>query len=239
MIELIDVVKTYEAGLETPFTAVAGVSLEILDSRLTVLKGPSGSGKTTLLSLIGCMARPTSGRIHLHGLPEDTLPGLQAGDTLEITSLPERFLTAIRRRTFGFIFQQFNLVRGISVLENVMLPTYPLGSDHQEVEGRAVQRLESLGLNRLLRASVDRLSGGEAQRVAIARALINEPAVIIADEPTAHLDSRLSEDFMALMGQFKAEGRTLLITSHDPIVYDSPLADRVLEMRDGSLVAGA
>ena len=237
MIELVQVVKTYQAGLETPVTAVDGVSLTIPDGKLTVLKGPSGSGKTTLLTLIGCMARPTSGRIHLHGLPAGTLPQLQTGDTVEITSLPERFLTAIRRRTFGFIFQQFNLVRGVSVLENVLLPTYPMGEDHRVVEGRAIQRLESLGLARHLRVSVDRLSGGEAQRVAIARALINDPAVIIADEPTAHLDSRLSEDFMALMAQFKAAGKTLLITSHDPIVYDSPLADLVVEMRDGRVVA--
>jgi putative ABC transport system ATP-binding protein len=237
MIELVRVVKTYQAGLATPFTAVDEVSLTVPAGKLTVLKGPSGSGKTTLLTLIGCMARPTSGRIHLHGLPAGTLPQLAEGDPLEITSLPERFLTAIRRRTFGFIFQQFNLVRGISVLENVMLPTYPTGEDQNRVEARAIERLEGFGLTRQLRTSVDRLSGGEAQRVAIARALINDPAVIIADEPTAHLDSRLSEDFMALMSQFKAAGKTLLVTSHDPIVYDSPLADRVVEMRDGRIVA--
>jgi len=239
MIQLDRVVKTYQAGLATPFTAVDDVSLDIPAGKLTVLKGPSGSGKTTLLTLIGCMARPTSGRIHLHGLPAGTLPQLADGDALEITSLPERFLTAIRRRTFGFIFQQFNLVRGISVLENVLLPTYPTGENHRQAEARAISRLESLGLARHLQASVDRLSGGEAQRVAIARALINDPVAIIADEPTAHLDSRLSEDFMELMGRFKAEGRTLLITSHDPIVYESPLADLVVEMRDGRIVTGA
>jgi putative ABC transport system ATP-binding protein len=241
MIELQQVVKTYQAGLATPFTAVAGVSLRIPPHQLTVLKGPSGSGKTTLLTLIGCMARPTSGRIHLHGLPpgtltEGSLPQLDAGGSLEITSLPERFLTHIRRRTFGFIFQQFNLVRGISVLENVLLPTYPLGEDPEAAEARAVARLEALGLARHLRASVDRLSGGEAQRVAIARALINDPAVIIADEPTAHLDSRLSDDFMDLMGQFQLAGKTLLIASHDPIVFGSPLASQVVAMRDGHLV---
>jgi putative ABC transport system ATP-binding protein len=237
MIELVQVVKTYQAGLATPFTAVDEVSLAVPAGRLTVLKGPSGSGKTTLLTLIGCMARPTSGRIYLHGLPAGTLPQLAEGDSLEITSLPERFLTAIRRRTFGFIFQQFNLVRGISVLENVMLPTYPTGEDQSMVEARAIESLEGFGLARQLRTSVDRLSGGEAQRVAIARALINDPAVIIADEPTAHLDSRLSEDFMGLMSQFKAAGKTLLIASHDPIVYGSPLADRVVDMRDGRIVA--
>lgn len=237
MIELVQVVKTFQAGLATPYTAVDGVSLGIPDAQLTVLKGPSGSGKTTLLTLIGCMARPTSGRIHLHGIAANALPQVQAGASVEITSLPERFLTAIRRRTFGFIFQQFNLIRGISVLENVLLPTYPTGEDRRAVEARAIEQLERLGLGRHLRASVERLSGGEAQRVAIARALINDPAVLIADEPTAHLDSRLSEEFMALMGQFKAAGKTLLIASHDPIVYGSPLADRVVELRDGRIVA--
>jgi putative ABC transport system ATP-binding protein len=238
MIELVQVVKTFEAGLATPFTAVDGVNLHVPAGKLTVLKGPSGSGKTTLLTLTGCMARPTSGRIHLHSLPAGTLPSSLEGDSIEITSLPERFLTAIRRRAFGFIFQQFNLVRGISVLENVMLPTYPTDLDRRAVEDRAVERLESLGMARHLCASVDRLSGGEAQRVAIARALINDPSVIIADEPTAHLDSRLSEDFMELVGLFKATGKTLLIASHDPIVYDSPLADQVVEMRDGRIVPG-
>jgi putative ABC transport system ATP-binding protein len=237
MIQLVAVVKTYQAGLATPFTAVAGVSLGIPAGQLTVFKGPSGSGKTTLLTLVGCMARPTSGRIHLHGLAAGVVPQAEAGGALEITSLPERYLTAIRRRTFGFIFQQFNLIRGISVLENVLLPTYPTGEDRRSAEARAVQSLESLGLGRHLRARADRLSGGEAQRVAIARALINEPAVLIADEPTAHLDSRLSEDFMELMGQFKAAGKTLLIASHDPIVYGSALADGVIEMRDGRIVA--
>jgi putative ABC transport system ATP-binding protein len=159
------------------------------------------------------------------------------GDSLEITSLPERFLTKIRQRTFGFIFQQFNLVRGISVLENVLLPTYPLGEDPRTLHAQAIQRLESLGLGRLLHAPVERLSGGEAQRVAIARALVNDPAVLIADEPTAHLDSKLSDEFMELMGQFRQAGRTLLIASHDPIVYNSPLADLVVEMRDGAIVA--
>jgi putative ABC transport system ATP-binding protein len=238
MIELTQVVKTYQAGLATPFTAVDGVDLALPGGRLTVLKGPSGSGKTTLLTLIGCMARPTSGRIHLHGLPAGVLPSLPGGGSLEITSLPERFLTAIRRRTFGFIFQQFNLVRGISVLENVTLPACPTGEDPRAAEARAVACLEELGLARHLRAPVDRLSGGEAQRVAIARALIHDPPVLVADEPTAHLDSRLSEGFMDLMGRFKAAGKTLLVASHDPIVCASPLADLVVEMRDGKVVTG-
>jgi putative ABC transport system ATP-binding protein len=235
MIELVQVVKTYQAGLATPFTAEDSVSLDIPAGKLTVLKGPSGSGKTTLLTLIGCMARPTSGRIRLQGIHPGFLHGLEGTSDLEITSLPERFLTGIRRTTFGFIFQHFNLLRGITTLENVMLPAYPTGLEHGAMRQRALDLLEMFGVSRHAHEPVDRLSGGEIQRVAIARALINDPAVIIADEPTAHLDSKLSLGFMELIGGFKATGKTILIASHDPIVYDSPLADGVVEMRDGRI----
>lgn len=236
MIEVANVTKTYHAGRSNAYTAVDGVSLAIQRGKLTVLKGPSGSGKTTLLSLVGCMARPSSGRIHLRGVKGAGLPGPpEADEALEITSLPERFLTEIRRATFGFIFQHFNLIKGVSTLENVMLPAYPLGGDPAALRRRAGELLERFGLSRHAREPIDRLSGGEMQRVAIARALINDPAVIIADEPTAHLDSHLSEAFMTLMGTFKEGGRTLLIASHDPLVYDSPLVDATHEMRDGRL----
>ncbi|HEX9010460.1 MAG TPA: ABC transporter ATP-binding protein [Holophagaceae bacterium] len=239
MIEVANVTKTYHAGRPNAYTAVDGVSLAIERGKLTVLKGPSGSGKTTLLSLIGCMARPSSGRIHLRGVKAMGLPVPEADGALEITSLPERFLTEIRRATFGFIFQHFNLIKGVSTLENVMLPAYPLGGDPAALRRRAGELLERFGLSRQAREPIDRLSGGEMQRVAIARALVNDPAVIIADEPTAHLDSHLSEAFMALMGTFKEGGRTLLIASHDPLVYDSPLVDATHELRDGRLRAAS
>ena len=187
-----------------------------------MLKGPSGSGKTTLLSLLGCMARPTSGRIMLLDR--------------EITSLPERFLTEIRRKTFGFIFQQFNLVKGISVLENVMLPAYPLGERFSALKQRAEACWSCSTWRHKATAKVEWLSGGEAQRTAIARALVNNPAVIIADEPTAHLDTKLSGEFMDIVADFKAEGKTILIASHDPIVHESPVVDRVVEMRDGKVI---
>jgi putative ABC transport system ATP-binding protein len=203
--------------------AVRGVSLAIEAGKATVLRGPSGSGKTTLLSLIGCMARPTGGRIHL-------------GDR-EITSLPEHFLTVIRRRTFGFIFQQLNLVRGIDVLENVMLPAYPLGVPRARLRERALGLLAQFELAARAAARVEWLSGGEAQRVAIARALVNDPPVIIADEPTAHLDTKLSHEFMDTVARLKGEGRRFIIASHDPLVCESPVADRIVEMRDGRIEA--
>ena len=235
MIELAHVTKCFNAGKTNQFTAVRDVSCVIGPGRVTVLKGPSGSGKTTLLTLIGCMARPTSGRIVLRGIGTAAISGGEEAGEVEITSLPERFLTAIRRTTFGFIFQHFNLVRGITVLENVMLPAYPTGEGHGAVRKRALELLEMFSISRHASARVDLLSGGEIQRVAIARALINNPSIIIADEPTAHLDTRLSREFMEIVGSFKAEGKTILIASHDPLVYDSPLTDTVIEMRDGCI----
>jgi putative ABC transport system ATP-binding protein len=235
MIELINVSKSFNVGKSNQFTAVQDVSCSIEPEKITVLKGPSGSGKTTLLAMIGCMSRPTSGRIKLSGIGADAVPGMGATGDVEITSLPERFLTGIRRTTFGFIFQQFNLVRGISVLENVMLPAYPTGEGHLAVRKRALELLDMFSMTRHAASRVDLLSGGEAQRVAIARALINNPVAIIADEPTAHLDSKLSREFMELIGTLQGGGKTVLIASHDPIVFDSQLVATVIEMRDGGI----
>ncbi|MBE0556101.1 MAG: ABC transporter ATP-binding protein, partial [Proteobacteria bacterium] len=200
MIQLLNVRKGFNLGKANEFIAVGGVTLAMEAHRVTVLKGPSGSGKTTLLSLIGCMARPTSGRITLQNgiLGGRRFVGGMKTPEVEVTSLPERFLTEIRRQTFGFIFQQFNLVKGITVLENVMLPAYPLGEKHGVAKKRALALLEMFGLEDRAAAKVEWLSGGEAQRVAIARALMNDPPVIIADEPTAHLDSKLSVAFMEI-----------------------------------------
>ncbi|MHB8846225.1 MAG: ABC transporter ATP-binding protein [Nitrospirota bacterium] len=218
-IDLRDIRKVFNAGKPYALTAVDGVSLAIEAGNVTVLRGPSGSGKTTLLSLVGCMARPTEGRIMLGGR--------------EITSLPERFLTEVRRSTFGFIFQQFNLVKGITALENVMLPAYPLGEPHGSLKRRARELLDLFGILPRESSKAEWLSGGEAQRTAIARALINDPRFIIADEPTAHLDSRLSREFMEIVARLKASQKTVIIASHDPLVYDSPGIDRVVTMRDG------
>ncbi len=221
MIELMNVKKVFNAGKPSEFSALNGVSLTISANQVTVLVGPSGSGKTTLLTIIGCMARPSAGRIRL-------------GDR-EITSLPERFLTEIRRSTFGFIFQQPNLIKGITALENVMLPAYPLGRPRAALREHAIRSLDALGLREKALSKVEWLSGGEAQRVAIVRALINDPSVIIADEPTAHLDRSLSHRFLEIVEQFKVQGKTVLITSHDPLVYQAAVVDRVVKLRDGRL----
>lgn len=236
MIELSEITKIFNSGKPNQFTAVDNVTISVHPQQITVFRGPSGSGKTSLLTVIGCMARPSSGRIFLRGVAA-ALPFQREGaEAVEITSLPERFLNDIRRSAFGFIFQQFNLVKGITVLENVMLPAYPTGEGRAIFRARALDLLEQFSIARLVGQRVELLSGGELQRVAIARALINNPSIIIADEPTAHLDSKLSQEFMEIVGRLKGEGKSVLIASHDPIVYDSPLIDSLFEMRDGAVV---
>ena len=225
LIELSDIRKAFNQGKPNEFWAVQGVSTCFEANRISCLKGASGSGKTTLLSMVGCLSRPTSGRIQL-------------GDRM-ISSLPERFLTEVRRHTFGFIFQRFNLIPGLSVLENIILPAYPLGLPYKTLHASARRLLDQFGLSSKSDNPVEWLSGGEAQRVAICRALINDPQILIADEPTANLDSKLSEEFMGLIDELRQSGKTVLITSHDPVVYDSAVVDQVVEMRDGLIVKGA
>ncbi len=222
MIELKGIHKAFNTGRENEFHALNGIDLHLPTQRVTAFRGPSGSGKTTLLSIIGCLSRPTSGRVRL-------------GER-DISGLPERFLTNIRRQTFGFIFQQFNLIKGLSALENVMLPAYPLGGNWRALHERAESLLGDLRLAHRRAAAIEHLSGGEQQRVAIARALINDPQIIIADEPTANLDTGLAMEFMAILENLHAVGKTVILTSHDPLVVDSTIVHQVIDMRDGRIV---
>mgnify|MGYP000395095625 CR=1 FL=1 len=222
MIALKRIDKIYNDGNPNEFHALRSVSLEIPGDRVTVFKGPSGSGKTTLLSIIGCMVRPTAGRIFIDGR--------------ETTSLPEKFLAGIRRSTFGFVFQNFNLIKGITVLENTMLPAYPTGKKHRQVRSDAVVLLERLGIGGKAGQKVEHLSGGEQQRTAIARALINHPSIIIADEPTAHLDRALSVDFLDIIAELSSEGKPILMASHDPLVFNAGIVENVVEMQDGGVM---
>lgn len=222
MISLHDVSKTYNEGRPNAVTALAGVTLAIAREGVTVFMGPSGSGKTTLLSLVGCMARPTTGRVTLDGEM--------------VSGLPERFLTGLRRTRFGFVFQRFNLIRGLTVLDNVMLPAAPLGEDPHAVRARAMARLEALGLAAKATMPVEYLSGGETQRAAIARALINDAPILIADEPTANLDTALTHRFLEIVAGLRAEGKTVIMTSHDPRIIEAEAVTAVVEMRDGRVV---
>ncbi|KHK03948.1 ABC transporter ATP-binding protein [Desulfovibrio sp. TomC] len=222
MIRVENVTKVFNPGRPSEYTALRGVSVVTLENKVTVLRGPSGSGKTTLLSLMGCMTRPTSGRIYL-------------GER-NISSLPERFLSELRRTAFGFIFQSFNLIAGLTALENVMVPSYPLGQPRGQVRERAAALLEKFRLGSKIDQKIENLSGGEKQRTAIARALINDPATIIADEPTANLDTALSLEFLDIVGQLRAEGKTFVIASHDALVHEAAVVDEVVSLRDGLVV---
>lgn len=214
--------KVYNRHRPDEVQALSEVDFSLEQGEVAVLKGPSGSGKTSLLSLIGGMARPTSGSILLSGK--------------NIAKLPERFLARIRRQSFGFIFQQFNLLRDLTVWDNILLPLYPTELKTSEMQKRAEDILKSLDLTNKQKMKVRQLSGGEQQRVAIARALINRPDTIIADEPTAHLDSKLAEELLAILTRLKAEGKTIIIATHDPSIYQHELIDRSYAMHDGSLV---
>ena len=216
-----NVKKVYNPGKPDEMTALQDVSVQIDRGRMTVLKGPSGSGKTSLLSAIGCMSRPTEGRILIDGK--------------DVVKLPERFLADMRRKKFGFIFQQFHLIRNLSVHDNILLPLYPTDMMPAEMKKRALAIMNKFSIAGKVNLKVKNLSGGEQQRVAIARALINDPAVIIADEPTAHLDKKLAAEFMEILGALCDEGRTVIIATHDPFVYEHSLVGKVIAMRDGRL----
>lgn len=219
IIKTVNITKIFNKGKPDEVMAVKDVSINIKKGDFAVLKGPSGSGKTTLLSLVGCMTRPTSGSIYVEGS--------------DISHLPERFMTMIRRNTFGFIFQQFHLIKGVSVCENVMLPLYPADIKSSMLRKKAEEILHNLGMEDRKDFPVQRLSGGEQQRTAIARALINDPSIILADEPTAHLDTNMSEEFLSIMRRLQQEGKTIIIATHDPLVYEKEYVNLIIEMRDG------
>lgn len=222
MLELTSIRKAFNQGKHNEYWALSGIDLAIPEKQVTALRGPSGSGKTTLLTILGCLARPTEGRVRLKG--ED------------ISGLPERFLTEIRRQTFGFIFQQFNLIRGLSAIENVILPAYPTGQPRKVLLEKAEALLADIDLGHRRDAKVEWLSGGEQQRVAICRALINDPEALIADEPTANLDTKLAGEFLGILEGLADKGRTIILTSHDPMVVESEVVDYIVTLRDGRIV---
>jgi putative ABC transport system ATP-binding protein len=225
MLELTQVTKLYHEGQPNQVAAVREVDLCLHMGAVTVLEGPSGSGKTSLLTLIGCLSRPTSGRVVLHG---EALSGL-----------PEQHLAQVRRKTFGFAFQRFNLIPGLSVQDNVMLPAYPLGLPYAQLVARAQDVMAQLNIGHRAAFKVELLSGGEMQRTAIARALINDPAIVIADEPTANLDAALTAQFLDIVASLKASGKTIIMSSHDPRITRSAVVDRVVTMADGRIVVAA
>lgn len=222
-IELRAVEKYYNRGGRNQVYALRGIDLTIDANETVCIHGPSGSGKSTLLSILGGIIGPTSGSAVVDGK--------------KMARLPDRFLTLYRREHIGFIFQRFQLIPELSVLENVTLPLLPLGVRPADQKKRAMVLLERLAIDHRSDFRAAEISGGELQRAAVARALINDPSIIIADEPTAHLDTSLSEDFLSIMSDLKMLGKTIVIASHDPLVSESPVVDRCLYLRDGSLSA--
>jgi putative ABC transport system ATP-binding protein len=210
--------KTFGAG-PTAVTAVESASLTVGAGEVVLLLGPSGSGKTTLLSMIGGLLRPTRGAVSLRGEPLVGSP---------------RELARVRLRTVGFVFQTFNLLTGFSAIENVALPLRLLGVPRRDATKRAVGLLQSLGLGERLSASPKTLSGGEKQRVSLARALAAEPAVLLADEPTASLDTRTGHGAMeVLRSSAHNGGQACLVVTHDTRLVE--FADRVLRIEDGRI----
>ena len=209
--------KTYGTG-DTAVAAVRDVDLDVAAGEVVLVMGPSGSGKTTLLLMIGAMLRPTSGSIRVDGL--------------DVAAVSERRLPVLRARHFGFVFQDFNLLSSLTVLENVELACNIAGVHGHAAADRARSLLDRLGLGQRLGFRPDQLSGGEKQRVAIARALANDPRVILADEPTANLDSGHGRDIARLLRQLATEdGRSVVIVSHDSRLKE--IADRILWLEDG------
>lgn len=216
-LQIAHVTKSYGSGA-TEVTAVRDVSLTVSPGEVVLIMGPSGSGKTTLLSMLGALLKPTEGAIQLNGTV--------------ISALAENHLPNIRLEQFGFIFQDFNLLSALTALENVAIVAELTGTKSGAARRKAASILTELGLGERLNFPPEKLSGGEKQRVAIARALVNDPALILADEPTANLDSKIGHEIMRLLRNIaKEQGRSVVIVSHDQRIKD--IADRVLWLEDG------
>ncbi|HEU5480963.1 MAG TPA: ABC transporter ATP-binding protein [Candidatus Tumulicola sp.] len=219
-IELRDIHKTYENG-PLKVAVLHGITFSVQRGEYLAIMGPSGSGKSTLMNLIGCLDRPTSGTYVLDGI--------------DVSKLDDNALAEIRLRKLGFVFQGFNLLARTDALKNVALPLFYAGIPVRRRLRRAQEALDEVGIGDRGRHQPSQLSGGQQQRVAIARALINDPAVLLADEPTGNLDSRTSDDIMALFGKLHESGRTIIMVTHDENIARH--AHRVIRLLDGLVVA--
>jgi putative ABC transport system ATP-binding protein len=220
VLEARGLVRSYQAE-GSPIRAVDGVDLVVEAGETVSVMGPSGCGKSTLLHLLGGLERPDAGELYLDGRRVD--------------GLSETAWAVRRRRALGFVFQAFHLVDELTAVENVELPALLVGASRRDARGRAMALLERLGVAGRAGHLPDRLSGGERQRVAVARALVNDPLVVLADEPTGNLDSRATGELLRLFAELREARQALLIVTHDARV--ASIADRLLTMRDGAIVA--
>jgi putative ABC transport system ATP-binding protein len=220
LIELEDVVKVYSLG-DVELRALDGVTFSVERGEFIAIMGSSGSGKSTLMNMLGCLDRPTSGKFTLAGRD---VSKLDAGELAEVRNL-----------VIGFVFQSFNLLTRTSALENVELPLVYAGKPRKERIARARAALERVGLGARLDHHPSQLSGGQQQRVAIARAIVNSPELILADEPTGNLDSRTSDEVMALFQELWSAGLTVVIVTHEPNIAE--YASRVIHVKDGRILS--
>ena len=220
LIETVDLARHYTLG-DQVVTALAGVSVNVARGEFVAVMGPSGSGKSTFMNLVGCLDKPTAGRYVLDGE--------------EVSGMSADGLAEVRNRKIGFVFQQFNLLDRQDALANVELPMVYAGLGRKERRARAEASLGKVGLAERVHHLPTQLSGGQQQRVAIARALVNDPRVLLADEPTGALDSRTSLEIMALFQELNRQGMTVLVVTHEPDV--ATFASRVVRFRDGRVLS--
>ena len=218
-VKLANISKVYKMG-DNEVIALNGVYLDIAEGEFVAIMGPSGSGKSTLMNILGCLDTPTTGSYLL--------------DNEEVANLSEDVLAKIRNKKIGFVFQNFNLLSRISALENVALPLVYAGVSKTERINRAQELLKMVGLADRQHHMPNELSGGQRQRVAIARALVNNPKIIMADEPTGNLDTKSSVEIMAMFKELYKQGKTIILVTHEPDIAEN--AKRIITVRDGKIV---
>ena len=221
VIEVEDVERVYRLGEDVEVRALAGVSLRIARGEFTAIMGSSGSGKSTLMHILGCLDAPTAGRYLLDGV--------------DVRDIPEDDLADLRNRKIGFVFQSFNLVARTTALANVELPLAYAGLGRRERRSRAVAALAAVGLQDRLHHLPSELSGGQQQRAAVARAIVTDPAIVLADEPTGNLDSHSTEEILGVFSRLNAEGRTVVLITHESDV--AARARRVVRLSDGLVLS--